>query len=278
MLLSRGSPAGQDSRTTAVPETLASMRLFPKWPLLVAGLHATLLPLAFPRAARADDTPEAPRSPRDRFEHPDTRLPSDPTRPPVLVHIRSPGPVNLQRETGDRREPFAVICTSPCDTLVPAGGRYRISGYLVRSSRPFTFPADVTEDTLDVRPASSTGFMGGILLVSLGVIAVQVGFLWLFADTFADLPYGGETPSRAPAVGVAIGGLVVAVTGGVLWALNGRTGVSQTSGPSVEVLPTHALESAPSAALANSGVASFAPSPATSATPVFMVPLVAGTF
>ncbi len=186
------------------PETLAS--------------YAPLAELARSRSGSPRDGPSAclpsrgtrrrrprgaSRSPRDRFEHPDTRLPPDPTRPPVLVHIRSPGPVDLQRETGDRREPFAAICTSPCDTLVPAGGRYRISGYLVRSSRPFTFPVDVTEDTLDVRPASSTGFMGGILLVSLGVIAVQVGFLLLFADAFArrcalgfERPHGCVTDER----------------------------------------------------------------------------------
>jgi hypothetical protein len=107
----------------------------------------------------------------------------------------------------------------------------------------------------------------------------------LFADSLIEmeshieaLPDGGGSPSRAPAVGVAIGGLVAVVTGGVLWASNGRTGVAQTSGPGVEVLPTHTLESSPSAVLSNSGVASFAPALATPSAPVFMVPLVAGTF
>jgi hypothetical protein len=168
-----------------------------------------------------------------------------------------------------------VICTSPCDTLVPASGRYRISGESIRSSKPFTFPADTTQDTLGVRPASVAGFAGGILLVCLGVAAVQLGFLWLLASSFADGPDSGGTPSRTPAVGLAIGGLVAAVTGGVLWASNSRTSVSQTSGPALQAVPAGAQESTPSPTRANFGVARFAPLPAA---PVFMVPLVAGTF
>jgi hypothetical protein len=38
----------------------------------------------------------------------------------VLVHIESPEPVDLERGTGDFSDPFYVVCTSPCDTWVPA--------------------------------------------------------------------------------------------------------------------------------------------------------------
>jgi hypothetical protein len=238
--------------------------------IAVAALNATLF--LHSRAAHAGDPTD--RRPRSPFEHPDPRLPADPADRAILVHVHSPDPVVLERETGNRYEPFASICTSPCDTLVPASGRYRITGDSIRSSRPFTFPTDAAEDTLDVNPTSPLGFAGGIALVSLGGAALQIGLLWALAASYADFDSG--TPDRAPAVGLLIGGVVCLVTGGVLWASNGKTRVSQTRGPQVEAPLARVEKSGPSPALANLGVARLAP--ASPMAPAFTLPLVVGTF
>ncbi len=177
---------------------------------LFAALHVTLVA----SAARADGT--------------DSPDPTSTATRAVYVHVDSPEPVDLQRETGERYQPFETVCTSPCDTLVPADGRYRISSDSVRASRPFAFPLEAKREDMQVRPASRGGFTGGILLLSTGGAAFGLGVLWLFAQGLADSPDPQDNAQawHAVSIGLVLGGLA-AITGGIIFtARNAKTKVS----------------------------------------------------
>src|SRR5579864_6078362 len=84
----------------------------------------------------------------------------------VRVHIDSPEPVNL--EMRERRE-WVIVCTSPCDTTLPAHRDYRINGAGVSSSRTFTIEPGGTT-TLKVDPAPGKG--GPIAVTVIGVVGL----------------------------------------------------------------------------------------------------------
>jgi hypothetical protein len=153
----------------------------------------------------------------------------------VLVHIESPEPVDLERETGDRRDPFYVACMSPCDEWVPATGKYRIAGSGTRASRRFELLAKGGRETVVVSPASSAAFGIGIAAMVVGAVAAGIGALALLSASFADDP-NGPSGSGPPylALGVTAGGLVAEAGGIVLIVLNAASRVDQTTalGPS----------------------------------------------
>jgi hypothetical protein len=173
---------------------------------------ALLMGVGSPRIARAQSTP------------PPAQVPSS-----VLVHIESPEPVDLERETGDRRDPFYVACTSPCDERVPATGRYRIAGRNTRASRRFELRANSGRETVVVSPASSAAFGVGIGVIVVGAVAVAIGTLWFLSASLAEDPNGSSDPGALRfALGVIGGGLVAAAGGIALAVLNGRSHVDQT--------------------------------------------------
>jgi hypothetical protein len=155
----------------------------------------------------------------------------------VLVHIESPEPVDLERETGDRRDPFYVACTSPCDEWVPATGKYRIAGSGTRASRRFALLANAGRETVVVSPASSAAFGIGIAAIVVGALAAGIGALSLLSASFADDPNGssGNGPPYL-ALGLTAGGLAAEACGIVLVVLNAGSRVNQTTafGPSAK--------------------------------------------
>ena len=147
----------------------------------------------------------------------------------VFVHVDSPDPVELQGATGEKRRPFYTICVSPCDTVVPALGQYRLSGDLTRPSRRFALPEGADQDTIVVRPASSLAFGAGIVLTVVGAAAVALGVLGLFFSAFAENPDGSnDQTGRNAAIGLMVGGGAVVGGGAALIVLNSSTKVSQT--------------------------------------------------
>ncbi len=137
------------------------------------------------------------------------------------MHVESPEPVNLERETGDRSDPFYVACTSPCDEWVPTTGRYRIAGDGTRASRGFELLASARRETVVVSPASSAAFGVGIAAIVVGAVALGIGSLGLLSAYLSDDPNGpsGNGP-RNLALGVIAGGLVAEGGGIVLVVLN----------------------------------------------------------
>ena len=156
----------------------------------------------------------------------------------VLVHIESPAPVDLERGTGDFSDPFYVICTSPCDTWVPATDGYRIAGRGTRASRRFELLANAGRETLVVSQSSSIAFGIGIAAIVLGAVATGIGALGWLSDGFSDDPNGssGNVVPLDLALGLMAGGLVAEAGGIVLVVLNAGSRVHQTTafGPSAK--------------------------------------------
>lgn len=110
------------------------------------------------------------------------------------------------------------VCTGPCDSKVPRDGKYRISGHGVRESLPIALlPATDKSVHLDVRPAYTSGWIGGIMLTILGPIMTISGVISIAAFTPSgalDCPEGAcnsnDQPiqSNAPNIG---GGLLIGV-------------------------------------------------------------------
>src|ERR1700690_602931 len=150
----------------------------------------------------------------------------------VFARVASPHPVELQGESGEKRNPFSTICVSPCDTGVPAVGQYRISGDATRPSRRFALPEGADHDTIVVRPASSLAFGAGIVLTAVGFAAAALGSLGFLFSGFDDNPDGANNQAgRNAAIGLMVGGGAVAGGGVALIVLNARTKVSQTGNP-----------------------------------------------
>jgi hypothetical protein len=151
----------------------------------------------------------------------------------VLVHVDAPEAVDLQRRTGEKYPPFEIVCTSPCDTLVPAEGDYRVTNDTIRTSRRFRLPDGAGRTTIRVEPSSSIAFAGGIMLASLGVVAVGTGLLLAIAGGAGGTPANGTATNDSWRVPVAytlgVGGAVAVFGGLVLLISNRRTSVTLTS-------------------------------------------------
>lgn len=183
------------------------------WGLRTALVVALLIGVGSPRIARAQSTRPPPQ-----------------VTVRALVHVESPEPVDLERETGDRDDPFSIACTSPCDEWVPASGRYRIAGSGMRASGRFELRAGSGRETLVASPASSAAFGIGIGAIVVGGIAIAFGALGLLSVSFNDDP-SGSSDEGPPilALGLIGGGLVAEATGVTLVVLNAHTRVRQTS-------------------------------------------------
>src|SRR5579864_5553242 len=133
-------------------------------------------------------------------EAPQTDAAPAPLRRAVFVHVDSPRPVNLQLRASDkRRRPFYSICTSPCDTYVPADGAYRIGGdgatdegsdgnlrsFDVQPSRLFSLPSGAVREVITVEPSSQLAFVAGIALTVIGGVAIGLAGLAALANAFS---------------------------------------------------------------------------------------------
>lgn len=100
--------------------------------------------------------------------------------------------IDRARARARRRRPkhWVRSCTSPCDQEVPLASRYRIGGEGVRDTKAFRLagkPGDTVTITFD--GASTAGFVGGVVVASVGVGALAVGvvaMLTAFVDGALD--------------------------------------------------------------------------------------------
>jgi hypothetical protein len=143
----------------------------------------------------------------------------------TIVHIDSPSEVQLESRTRDDRE-WRLACDSPCDRALPIGPEYRIRGSGVRASNAFHLRAGAPRIVLTVDPASTSGFVLGIVGTSIGGATVIIGALVLLIGAVVSSNKNADT-GGITAVGTVItlgGGAML--TGGILAiSSNARTGV-----------------------------------------------------
>ena len=146
----------------------------------------------------------------------------------VVVHIESPTPVDLERETDTAPFSFYRECTSPCDEAVPVGGDYRIHAVGVPASRVISLPSGSKQVTVMVRPGSRLAGATGDVLVVTGVAAMFVALAGVVS-----VGGGDSGPSnRALVVGVfGASGLVAVGVGVALLLLSAPTDVTMTLPP-----------------------------------------------
>jgi hypothetical protein len=151
----------------------------------------------------------------------------------VFVHIDSPAPVDLERETGDRNNPSTIMCTSPCDRWLPATSGYHITGDGTRASDRFELLANAGgRETLVVSPTSSSAFGLGIVLIVVGAVAIGIASLALLGAALpSDSPNGSSVNGTAVLeVGLILAGGLAAEGGGIALAvLNRSAHVRQTT-------------------------------------------------
>ncbi len=160
----------------------------------------------------------------------------------VWVHIEGGDGVDLESiitnaaPAGKRvSNGWATMCTAPCDQEVPLAGSYRLAGDGIRASRTFKLAGKAGDKVyIQADPASRGGFVGGIVLISVGAPVLVIGaFVELVVGVInaASRVDGSYTDtSGAQIVGLSMMGLGVAgiITGIVLVAGNGSTKLDQT--------------------------------------------------
>ncbi len=99
----------------------------------------------------------------------------------VLVHIKSPEPVQLESRAAGQKG-WVTACVAPCDTELPLADEYRIA-YRTKepsSEKPFRLaPGADGAVMLKVHPSSVGGKVGGGVLIGLGAVAATIGALGL---------------------------------------------------------------------------------------------------
>jgi hypothetical protein len=146
----------------------------------------------------------------------------------VYVHIDADADVRIERQVGAQ---WIGMCNAPCDRDLPLDAVYRMAGNGVRNSHTFRLSATRPGERIiiAVNPASKGGFVGGIVLVSIGApVLILGGFVLLIAAAIDATPGQPET-GAAKAVGwtMAAVGAIGVVGGIVLIVNNASTGVDQ---------------------------------------------------
>ncbi len=184
--------------------------------------------------------------PWERVQHIDragANAPKSASAVTAWVHVESDRPVRIERRSGERSRDWDSVCTSPCDTELPLDAEYRIAGEGVRNSAPFQLSARAGERVeLAVNTASKGGFVGGIVLTSLGPVTSLIGAVVLVAvnqseQIAAEQASFGGTPSTtttqnnagAKTVGVVliIGGIAMTIGGILMLTGNAHTHLDQ---------------------------------------------------
>jgi hypothetical protein len=184
--------------------------------------------------------------------------------PTVLLHVDSPRAVAVERA-----DDGAFVCTSPCNTRVPATTRYRIAGS--RASEPFILDARQPRASIAVDPATKRSYLVGLGAFGLGsAVAIAGGIiLGVAAASSEPIPADGAT-TNTDFTDAVTAGTVMVITGiaGAIWG--GGTAIAnaktRVTGDVVGPAPARGL----------------APSPRTQAAvappPFIMIPILGGTF
>lgn len=144
----------------------------------------------------------------------------------VIVHIESPEPVKLEAMRGRQA---TLVCESPCDIAVPIDSFYRIGGS-IRASKQFKIAANPGERVvLHVDPTSKGGFVGGVILVSLGGVSLLIGSLVYLVSAAIDSLDNGRDADGGKTAGLVMMGLGAGGIGGgiALIVANGSSKVEQ---------------------------------------------------
>lgn len=182
----------------------------------------------------------------------DLHAPGRPDRSTTWVHLNGPDVAELQRYDGDAGG-WRTVCTPPCNSLLPSGLRYRVTGPGLRPSDPFSLGGEYGGyDSVTVHGASRSGFVTGMVAIIAGGSALLLTGLVVVGED--SLGGGGGRGASSTVLDVAaVGGLASLAIGLGLAIANGSTRIAQSvpdpnsSGPSPGPYATDLERRSPSA-------------------------------
>ncbi|MGH7440724.1 MAG: hypothetical protein ACRENE_33950 [Polyangiaceae bacterium] len=150
----------------------------------------------------------------------------------VTVHVEAPDDVEIQQDTTGNDD-WQTVCTTPCDKPLSTAFRYRVTGGGFKTSASFVVSSSSPRETLVVHGASKAAFILSIITMGGGAVLAYVGLIvWDAGQVLGS--FGSTSDSQnTTATGLTMLGVgTVAAVGGLVVALsNGRTRVTQDTGP-----------------------------------------------
>ena len=146
----------------------------------------------------------------------------------AVVHIEAEPEVILERQSSGQ---WVGMCNAPCDQEMALDANYRIGGDGVRRSGTFRLAGKNGDHVfINVSTASKSGFVGGIVLISVGAPAFLIGGLVLLVVAAIDATPGAGDTGSAKIIGWSMfgGGAAAVVLGIVLLSTNGHTSMDQS--------------------------------------------------
>jgi hypothetical protein len=204
------------------------MATISKIAMVVAGAH--LVALASPSTAFAQTAPATTEAPVTA----PMPAPSAAASSMVWVHLQGSQVAELQQDTVGDRKHWQTVCAAPCDKEVSPAFAYRIAGDGIRNSRVFSLHGqDGDRETIDVDEGSTSGFVLGIVSVSVGAFAMAVGLFVVLINSLSDTLDGGNTSNSGEETGWVISGIGLAgvIGGAFAIATNARTRVAPGVAP-----------------------------------------------
>jgi hypothetical protein len=149
-------------------------------------------------------------------------------RSTTWVHLNGSDVAELQRYDGDAGG-WRTVCTPPCNSLLPSGLQYRVTGPGLRPSAPFSLHGEYgAYDSVTVHGASRSGFVTGMAAIIAGGSALLLtGLVIVGEDTIGRGGTGRGAGSTVLDV-AAVGGLASLAIGLGLVIANGSTNVAQS--------------------------------------------------
>jgi hypothetical protein len=149
----------------------------------------------------------------------------------VDVHIKSDAPVTLSHRASATGA-WETACSSPCDTSVPVGDEYQVSGDGLNASKTFRLDASKGKVTLDVSVGKkSSQSIGTGLLIGAAVVGV-VGIVFIaISKPSSAFPADGTTSTAHTneiftGGALLLGGAIAAIYGGAMIVNNGSSAVN----------------------------------------------------
>lgn len=146
----------------------------------------------------------------------------------VKVHVTGDTGLVLERSI-EGTNLWESLCTESCDVEVPRWGMYRVNGRALRPSLPIALlPSRDHVVRLAVRPGYRAGWVGSVLLMTIGPLALVGGAVATSAGSsqnFVSTPcaFDSTCTSEPKSNALVIGGVLSLVVGALLTATGAVT-------------------------------------------------------
>ncbi len=191
---------------------------------LAAASWALVSVLGSRAAASPRDRDESDRPVREDSPRPEVIPEVIPSPPPSFrgapsIHVHVDAPAGTVIESSPPYEgTWAPVCVAPCDTELPWGRDYRVTGSGVMPSLPFALEGQPGQrEDVAVRLSPTVAYAGSVTLIVLGALGQGAGIVLLLGSVIVNATACGDTGPGVPCQDVArnaqIGGAISLAAG-----------------------------------------------------------------